>query len=182
MIDVVLESPLTVLLLGSFATIVALAVWVQVGHRALIYVALALALLTVILIFVSYNVRTDREQLRQVIEEVAGAVQRNDVDAVLKHVHPSANARIDEVRTRLPGLKFTEARVTGLKSIEVTDRTEPKSAVAQMHVAVSLTSGSVTLNGVRRFVKAYFLYSDGKWLINDFEHFDIAQGFKEQTE
>lgn len=176
MTELFFESPVTLGVLGAVLAIMALVVWIKGGFSAALYTALGLILLTIALVLLSIRVQTDREAITTVLDDVAAAVQRNDLPAVLVHILPSAATSVRQAKTEFPNYHFTEARITGIKGIEV-DRSR-QSAIAEFYVAISLDANGNQVDGVRRFVRTYFVKHDGRWLVNNYEHFSVEQSLK----
>jgi hypothetical protein len=180
MVELFFESPLTIGLVGSVATGIALVLWLQAGTRGALPIAVGLALLTLGLCALSVWVETDREKIQQVLGKAAQAVQQNDLPAVKRCLHPAAEAGIRQAEAELPQYHFTEARITGIKSIQVDRLTAPPSAVAEFNVAISVSARGVEVRGARRLVRVFLFQERGEWLIHNYEHFDIAQSFRER--
>lgn len=179
MTELFFESPVTLGVVGGLFVIMALVVWIKAGYSAALYTAIALLLLTIVLVVVSIRIRTDRELIKWVLDDVAAAVQRNDLPTVLKHILPSAADSVRRAKNEFPSYHFTEARITGIKGIEV-DNTR-QTAIAEFYVVVSLDANGNQVNGYRAFVRTYFVKRDGKWLVNNYEHFTIEQSLKADT-
>lgn len=182
MAELFLESPLSIGVIGIILVLISVSVWINSGAKPSLYVAAAFLLLTIILVTVGMNVQTHREQVETVLSEVAEAVEDNNLQKVLSYVHPGAADSLTRAKSEFSKYKFTEARITGVKSINVDQRTSPMSAVAEFHVAVSLTGNGNQANGIRRFVRCYFLNSNGRWLVQDYEHFEPTAGFRDNVE
>lgn len=176
------ESPVTIAVTGFALVVMALITWINGGYKSALYTAVGLALLTMLLLMISLQVKTDREQISAVLTEVADAVHQNDLDKVLMYIHPGAVAGVRRVKSELPNYQFTEARITGVKSIRAERKTNPPSAIAEFNVAVSLSGQGAQANGIRRFVRCYFLYSDGRWRVNDYQHYDVSAGFRDDVQ
>ena len=182
MAELFLESPLSIGVIGVILVLVSALVWTNTGAKPAIYIAVAFLLLTIILVMVGINVQTHREKIETVLSEVAQAVEDNDLQKVLSYVHPEAADSLARAKSEFPNYKFTEARITGVKSINVDQRTSPMSAVAEFHVAVSVTGNGNQANGIRRFVRCYFLNRNGRWLVQNYEHFEPTAGFRDNVE
>ncbi len=182
MSEFLFESPVTLGVTGAALVLAAAIVWIKGGSAAALYATLALFLLTILLLILNVRIETDREQVQSVIGNVAAAVERNDLDGVLKYVHSSRSPALNRARGELPNYKFTEARITGIKKIEVTPETNPPSAIAEFNVAVSLTAHSQPYDGIRRFVRCHFLRDGDRWFVSDYEHFEPTYGFKVSSE
>lgn len=179
MSELLFENPLLIGLVGVACTLVALVMWIKGGFRPALYTAIGLVIITLLLLLLNISTRTDREQIDQVLHEVATAVEQNDLPKVITYIHPSAVPGLERAKSELPSYRFTEARITGIKSIEVKPHTEPPSAIAEFNVAVSLSGGGDQLNGIRRFVRAYFMKRDGRWLVHNYDHFEPTAGFRQ---
>jgi hypothetical protein len=178
MSELLFENPLIICLSGGAFVVVALITWIQGGFRQALYVAIGLALLTIVLFEVNINVETDRESIERVLHDVASDLEHNEYDEIYSVIHPEAVEGIRRAKSELPNYRFTVARVTGIKEIKVDRTKNPPSATAEFHVAVSLTTQGNEINGIRRFVRVTFLQRDGRWLVHDYEHFDVAAGFQ----
>ncbi|MFO1064598.1 MAG: hypothetical protein U0892_12105 [Pirellulales bacterium] len=181
MTELLFESPVTVGVAGGFFTVVALVLWVQAGYRAALFTGVGMAVLTVIGLLLSTFVMTDREQIEQTLYAIADHVEHNRIDEAVNYVDPNTRAMVDRVRGEFRSYKFQEARITGIRNIEVNHKTKPVSAVAEFNVAVSLELAGQPYRGVRRFVRLYFFQKNGKWLVNNYEHFEPTAGFREST-
>ncbi len=177
MSEFLFENPVTMGVVGAALTLVAAVTWIKGGYAAALYSAVALFLLTLLLISLNLQIQTDREKVRGVIDDVASAVRRNDLDGVLRHVHGARSSALSRAQNELPQFKFEEARVTGMKSIEVNADTAPPTAIAEFNVYVELTAHGTPYK-VPRFVRCYFVRESDRWLVSDYEHFEPTHGFK----
>lgn len=173
------ESPLWIIVCGLFVVLVAGLLWTQTGARAAGLAALAAFILTVILVAVAVRVETDREKIHRTINEVAEAVEGNDLKRVTSFIHPHAVEGVARAKQELPQYTFREARMTRLKSILINRGSVPPTAIAEFNVIVDLEIGGQHAR-IPRFVKAYFVEDQGHWLVRDYEHFDVGVGFREQ--
>lgn len=178
MVQLILESPISIGLSGLCAAGLAGFIWTQSGHKAAAWSALVLLLLTLGLIVVSVQTETDQEKITRMLHEVAGALERNDHDFVLSHIHPQAAATVQRAKSELPHYNFTEARVTRIKTITVDDSRKPETAVAEFNVVVALTFEGFS-GKVPRFVKLYLAKQNGRWLVRDYEHAEPTAGFRQ---
>ncbi len=168
--------------LGLCGLLVALACgfwWTQSGARVAALCTLAMLVLTTILVVISLRVETDRERIRKTIDEVAEAIEQNDLPRVLGYIYSGATEGVTRAKQELPSYKFTEARLTRLKSIEVNRRTKPATAIAEFNVAVEIEAQGQRVP-VRRFVKVYFSEQGGRWLVRDYEHFEPLSGLDQE--
>lgn len=175
--QLVFESPLWIGVCGLFVALGAGFLWTQTGSRTAWLATVGAVVLTVTLVVVAVRVETDREKIHRTINEVAKAVEANDLKRVTSFIHPNATEGAARAKQELPQYTFREARMTRLKSILVNRSSTPATAVAEFHAVVDLE-----INGqdarILRFVKAYFVEDQGRWLVRDYEHFDAGVGFR----
>lgn len=171
------ENPLWLGICGALVTIVAAFLWMQTGARSAAATALVAIILTVLLVLVSLRVETDREKVIQTINQVADAVESNDLQRVLGHISPNAMQGLRRARHELPQFTFREARMTRLKSVLINRNSTPPTALAEFSVIVDVSANGQQAR-VPLFVKAYFVQDADRWLVRDYEHFDAAAAFR----
>ncbi len=120
----------------------------------------------------------DREQIDDVMHAVAAAVERNDLNGVLEHVYAASGAGIQHAKSEFPTYKFTSARITRVKSIEVDPHMNPPSAISEIFVSVSVSGRGVEVRNYPRFVRVYLLREGERWRVSDYEHFSVSDGFR----
>jgi hypothetical protein len=172
------ENPVTPGILGLLAVGIAAFVWTQTGHKAALYTILALAALTLVAVIINLQVVTDRERIRQIMNEVAAALRNNDSDTALSYIHPNAAGPLQRAKREFSRIKFEEARITGVKEIAVNPLTKPPTAIAEIYARVKATVGSYKGSTVR-FVRVYFMQRDGRWLVQDYQHYEPTAGFRD---
>ncbi len=172
------ENPLWLGVCGALVTIVAAVLWMQSGARSAAVIALVAIVSTVLLVLVSLRVETDREKVVQTINQVADAVESNDLQRVLTYIAPSGAQGLRRARHELPQFTFREARMTRLKSVMVNRNNTPPTALAEFSVIVDVAANGQEAR-LPRFVKAYFVEVGGRWLVRDYEHFDAAAAFRD---
>jgi iron uptake system EfeUOB component EfeO/EfeM len=149
---------------------------VQIGQRNLLIVATSIAALTMTLAAVSHLVQTPREQLVEAIEAVADAVRANDIDRAISFVHPNAKPIEQRARTEMSSYTFLEAKVTSIRSVDINQNSKPATATTEF-VARIKVRGDQRIYGMQgtaiRLLKVYWLRSGDRWLVNDYEHFDV---------
>lgn len=172
-----LESPVALSLSGFFIALATVFWWTQTGARIAAISAAMVTLVTAILVLVSLRIETDREQIRQTIDQVAQALEANDFPRVFSYIHPGATEGVARAKEELPSYRFLDARLTRLRSIEVNRRASPAAAVAEFNVAVEIERAGQRVP-IRRFVKVYFAQQAERWLVRDYEHFDPLAGME----
>ncbi|MEO8270502.1 MAG: hypothetical protein ABI557_12335, partial [Aureliella sp.] len=132
------ESPLLISAVGLFVAMIAGFVWTQTGARTAWLSAVAAIFLTIILVVLAVRVETDHEKINRTINNVAEAVEANDLKRVTSFIHPNAAQGMTRAKQELPQYTFREARMTRLKSILVNRGTTPATAIAEFNVIVDL--------------------------------------------
>ena len=177
MSELLFESPYTIGVVGIAVAGVAAFVWLQTAQKAAAWVAISAAAITLILVMLSIQVKTDREKIASLIAEVCATVQRNDRERAYQYIHPNADEGLARAKSEFPRLTFSEARVTRMKSIEVNHLTSPATAIAEFNVFLRVEVDGTEFK-VPRFIRAYFMQKDDEWLVTDYEHFEPTAGFR----
>jgi hypothetical protein len=170
-----LESPLTIVVVGVLLLILLGWVWSATGRKELLYaLGAALALIAVGLV-VERLVVTDREAIEATLLTIAREVESNDLRRVVKHIYSGAPELRQKVEGEMPNYDFTECRLTKIHLIEVNAREQPRTAVAEFNVIASgsFREGSFSLSeqSVPRWVRLYMVKEDdGRWTVRDYIH------------
>lgn len=173
-----LEQPVLLAICGLLMAGVAFFAWMQTNHKAALYSTVGLAAATLILVILSIQIETSREQIEKILSQVAALVEKNDNKGVMAYVHPNAVAGVSRFETELPRYKFTQARITRVKDVTVNTDTVPETAIAEFNVFVIVVVDGQSFR-VPRFVKVYFRKNNDRWMVNDFEHFEPTAGFRD---
>ena len=145
--------------------------------------AVAGALIVVVLL-ASHLIDTDREIVERTLRQIAADVERNDADAVVRHIHRRRTDLIGVAESELQKYEFEQIDIKSNLTIEVESASNPPTAVAKFNVVVRgklQGGGDVGAvygdEGVRRYVVVEFQQEEGAWKVIDFEHFrPIAHG------
>ncbi len=131
------------------------------------------------LILVERLIVTEREQVEITLYDAAEAVEKNDINAVMKFIAPAAPRR-EELRARLPRYHIEKVSIKNDLKITVNDKTSPPSATAEFHVVV--TGGDRGGNAHDVSLPFYFVVfferDKDRWLINGYDERSILQGLK----
>jgi hypothetical protein len=177
-----LDNPTTVLVLGGITALVFGAIWLQTGRKIELYVMLMITTAVAGLLIAGNLWKSDRQQVKTTIYQIARDVERNDVDAVLAHLHPSMTAVRQRAASEMPSYKFDEVQIKQNLEIEIFPAESPPRAVTSFNVVVvaSDSSGLINDRRVPRFVQVTFLKVGDNWLITEYDHDDPRQGFKKK--
>jgi ketosteroid isomerase-like protein len=118
-------------------------------------------------------VETDREQVSKLIYTIAAELERNDADAVMKHVVSSRPELASRGRAEMAMHKFESVEVTAIHNVVAMPDHQPPQVEIEFNVVVGGTfmDGQVPLDTVHRFIRLTFWKDhDGQWRIADYDH------------
>jgi hypothetical protein len=181
MLDVILESSVTIGLIGAVVAIAIFYAWLQTGLKQLFPTSLAIAAATAVLVVSGLMFESEREVLRRFVYETAGDLQSNAYQKVIAKIHPQASFELQEIRDRLSEVRFTAVRITAVHNIELTHHRTGGNAIISMSVYVEAEHQN---GGGRspRWVQLTLERLDGKWLIVDIEQRDPLYHLRDQDE
>lgn len=173
--SILLENPLGIGLFGLVVVGLLIFAAAQLGDRRVFYGAISALAVTVVLVFISIQVKTDREQIIDSITDLAADLRSNDHEHALSHMHPNAVPAIQRAQQDLASVHFQEAKVTSIRTVLVNESSHPPTATIEFIGYIKASSdrytGGVSAGGLRLF-KLYWMKHEGRWLIRDYEHSD----------
>lgn len=173
----IMEQPILICLLGALAAIILASAWVKTGEtKFALGVPIALAVFGSLL-GVERLVKTDREQVRETLYEVADAVKRNDFEAAVGYIHPQRSGLKFEARRRLRGRQFNDARITNIRELVVDYQRDQPVA----HVEFTARAGVGVGSGFRNVVSFVIVQmkQDGEqWKISNYELREFGDAFR----
>ena len=177
-----LENPTTVLVLGAITAIVFGAIWLQTGRKIELYIMLGILASVATLLVVSNVLKSERRQVSATLDQIAKDVERNDVDAVLAHLHSSMLDVQRRAAKEMRRFDFDEVRIKRNLEIEVFPDESPPRAEASFNVVVVASDRSGLVNGRRvpRFMRVTFLKENQAWRVSAYEQDDPREGFKKK--
>lgn len=179
-----MESPFLILAVGVMTVILLGSGWMKTGHPALIYALLGAVVVFAGLLIAERCVKTDKEQLRETLYEIADDVQRNDLPAVLGHIHSRARRVRSRARNEMPLYHFHDVAITTIRDISLHPDRDPPSATAEFLVRVDLTfrDGTGGRDRFVRFVVVTFYREEERWKVWDYEHYDFLKAFQRRRQ
>lgn len=171
MLDFLFESPLTIGLVGGVIAIAAFYAWIQTGLKPIFYASIAVVLITLLLVAIGIFVDTDREVLRRFVYETARELEANESQKVVAKIHPQASNELQEIRLRLPEIRFNAARIKGIHQIDIKRHRTGVIATITMNVYVEVEYGD-RRGKAPRAAKLTLEQTDGRWMIVDFQQDD----------
>ena len=167
------ENPIPLFILGLLAqTILAVALW-QTGRGWILWLMIALALVSVGLIAAEIVLISPKEEVTDTLNNLATALETNDADKVVAFIAPDATTLRADAMRRLKQVKIYEASVTGNLQIKFDSSPQPDKPIATASFigrfkAELLKETTPYENAVLRF-KMHFRKENGKWLVTAYE-------------
>ena len=149
--NVILEQPVYVGIAGGLFTLLLayLAIQCPPQHRKKVFAAAGVVVvITVLLIILGSSVQTETEKVRRMLFQTARDVESNDVERMLRHIHPQAK----DIRTRAANemrqYKFDSIDIKPNLEITIDENQTPALAVRNstwlpVEVFVTATSAIV---------------------------------------
>jgi hypothetical protein len=178
------EQPLVIVGLGVVVILGLGAAWTASGRQELLYAMVAAIVLMFAGLITERLVKTDKEQIRETLYEIAREVKANDHAKVLRHIHSSAPEIKQQAQAEMPRYKFNEFRITKIHLIDVDASVEPRSAVVECNVVGGGTfhEHGIEMDHVPRWVKLQLLREkDGRWAVAAYEHDDPQRMIMERS-
>jgi hypothetical protein len=165
------ENPILICLLLACLSGVFFYFWFTLGSRRWGIAAGVILLLIPGAVWLERAWLTEKEQLRAMIEEVAAAVESNQIERVEHFFHSETRKAWDQAKGELPRYQFTEARVTGYRLISVRDDLNPMEAYADFTVFLNVSiQGLSQAMRVPRRVRVAFRKDNDQWRVIGYEH------------
>ncbi len=176
------DNMIIIAVLGGITALVFGAIWLQTGRKLELYIMFAILAGVAGLIAAGMVSKSDRREVKETLYQVARDVERNDVAAVLAHLHPSKEETRRRAASEMPAYKFQEVNIKRNLEIEVFPDESPPRALASFNVVVVVSDQSGLINGRRvpRFVRVTFLKEGNDWRIADYTHDDPREGFQKR--
>lgn len=170
MSTILAESPVMLSIMIGVIAVALLYGWMQSGNRNFGIAGLFTLLLIPVAIYVTSILVTDREQILDVIERTAVAVQANDHQTAAEVISdPETKAR---ALAELPKFTFERARARNIQ-IRMVDGSDPPEATVDLDAAVTASmarGGMKNVPVVRRLILTFQKQSDDQWRVIDYSH------------
>lgn len=179
MLELVLEKPVWVGILGGILTVVAAYWWISSGRREAIQIAVGTLLLTLILVSVGCFIETEQESLREMLYRAADDLQNNRKSDVANAIYSNPTERVVTAKRYLDEGTYTfeAASIKKLHSIEFSGPESARRALVKMNVFVEGRFDGYVAK-VPQYVEVTLYRVDNRWLVYDFTHDQPFAGFK----
>ena len=132
-----LENPYPLLIVGVLVEAFLIALFYSVQKKVLLIPIIVVLVLIIGGVLIEHYVVTEREEVEDTIDRIAGALLANDADAVLSHLSRSAHESRNRAQWALNRIKINDVNVSGLE-ITINSLTSPPSAQATFHGTIKL--------------------------------------------
>jgi hypothetical protein len=169
---------LPIILIGVILVVMLGTGWAKTGRREILYALVGVVVLCAIVLGVQRLVVTDGERVLAALHQIAADVERNDLKAVLGHIHSRAKRILDEAESEFPRYRFKEVKITRIREVIAKPKFVPPQVIVQFSVVVtgSDAEGIIGEQPVPRYVEATFEKDDdGVWRVSHYEHFPPQQ-------
>lgn len=168
-----MESPWPALWIGLILEVLLAIALVRTGRGAIIGAMVLVLALSGGLIFLERVVVTEREEVENTLDDIAAAVEANDVQKVLAAFSPKC-PRVNEVRSTLSRVKVRAANVGGDFEVTFNRLTSPPSAKTRFtgYIDAHDNKGEIPYEHIIRKFQVTLQKQGDRWLIADFSDAD----------
>lgn len=172
------EKPLLLGLLGAITAVVLGFLWYQTGRKPLLYGLGLVLVLTAAGMMTASWVITEREAVEGALRAAARAVERNDMEEVMKSIHSQAPHIRSQVQAEFPRYEFHEIKIKSNLEITFDNPRHPTEATAKFNVVVSGSErdGLIKNRRVPRYVIVTFRKEGNDWRVYSYQHDDAGEG------
>ena len=174
MITMIAERPIMVAIALLVIGLAVLFAWLQSGRRELLITAAVVLVLIPMEFVVAAKWKTDREAIREMIHETASLVERNDFDGAIEVIADEKYRRMASME--LPRFQFSEARMTGERSITVDPSGGTTTAEADINVRVKVAAGGMGEMTIPRRLVLDLEKFDDDWMVVGYRHLPVVGG------
>jgi hypothetical protein len=165
------EDPMPIFILGGITLAVLLVFLLKTGRGAVLFAMAAVAAFMGMAVLIDALVVTDRERVENVIYKAAAAAERNDLDAVVGFVSPSAPQISAEIRHWISQLIVDSVSIGSLE-VELDRSTNPPTATAKFWYIGQgkWRRGDTVHDRIPGKLKVDFRKEGDRWLVTGYEH------------
>jgi len=168
-----LESPWPAIVVGVMAAGLLGVAYHNTGNPRLRWAMAGTLAAVLLLLLVEWLVVTDREAIADTLEDVAVALETNDLDAVLAYLAPEGDRIRLDAQRYLPAFEISDANVGGDLEVVVNRVTNPRTARVTFTGRISGASRNLAERSpYENFVRPFTLRlreDEDRWLITDYD-------------
>lgn len=177
MLDWFTENSLPPLIGGSFLAIAFFLLAFLYYNKTMFKIGLLIALITATIVMIETFIVTDKEKIVQIVYDLAKAVEKNQVDQVLKHVAPSRQDARQRIQQEMPEYIFDSCRVLGIKSFELKNNQRQAEIVFVVYASGAHQQFGKG-NAHRRITLMFEKQADDSWKLIDYSHEAPTTGYR----
>ena len=181
----IFENPILIGLIGGVAVIGCGYVGLKTGKRSPFVIGAIALLATLALLLLSLSIETDREQIRTALFELENAVQTNNVEAVLSHIHSRAPDIKQSARQEMERHTFRTVDIKRNLEITIQEDQSPRQAEATFNVEVQGDFDRGRLPNSRGIVWVVLQFqkdTDEKWRVTHYHYDRITEGLRKRND
>jgi ketosteroid isomerase-like protein len=146
---------------------------VKTGRGALVGAMIGVLVLGAAGLLLERVVVTEREEVEAAFEEIAAALERNDVPGVMACLASDASQLRTEASSRMPRVEISDARIRDLK-VSFNRRANPPTARADFKAIVEARDkkGEVPYEHFIRQFSVGLRREGDRWLLTDYTSYD----------
>jgi hypothetical protein len=168
-VNYVAENAVPIWAGGAVLATMALVVYCQSRANAALVALLIIAALTGGLLVFEWAMETPREAVERTLDEIAAAIEANDLPVLLTYIAPTAPKVRTDAETLMPLVIVKSASVPGTPKITIDEAAKPHTATAKCQGVIKLI---VKQNRVEApymdRVTIEFVQDGERWLIRDY--------------
>ncbi|MBA62435.1 MAG: hypothetical protein CMJ76_08720 [Planctomycetaceae bacterium] len=176
------ESPLYALAAGVPLCVILVAIWFQTGTHKLLIATLAVATVTIGLVFMESAVKTPRERIYETIFAIADAVEKEDFETAVGYVSPESEIVRSQALNELNKYEISSISVKNNLVVVFDNSTAPLTARTGFNVVVKGSARQLGINNqtVPRYLEVTFQYhaTNDAWYVKSYGHTDIREGIQ----
>jgi hypothetical protein len=164
------ENTLAIFMIGAVALAMAVFVYFQMRTNGALYGVLGVALLTAVLVLISWVIETPREAVERSLYNLAATVEANDVKGALSYLAPSADAQLrKDVETLMPLVQIDRARIIGTPEIALAGGANISSATVKCRgVILAVNKRDGMKGGAEDHLVLKWILQDKRWLLESY--------------
>ena len=156
---------------GTVLAIVFLLLFVNSREKTMLYISIGIALLVGAVFACEQLVVTEREEITQIVGDLAVQVQNNNVAGVVKHLSTKHQETITRASNEMPKYEFSLCNLSGITSFE-DDATNPNAKVISFVVnfRASIRPHKDKIPGQEKVTLTFEKDASGQWKVIDYDH------------
>jgi hypothetical protein len=164
------ENALPIWVAGAIALTMALIVFQQTRSRNALLGVVSVVAATALLLLMERLWETPREAVERTLDELADAVEANDIPKTQSFLASNADPAIrKDVETLMPLVEIERANIMGTPEIELDGGSEPASATAKVRgIIVARIKRSGMKGGQDDELTLAFVRNGDRWLIESY--------------